>query len=221
MEVLLCNKNEYVYFEEYIKSILGNKHLVLYDTTSIFTEDWIYWCIRRVPFTQLPQNAKIKFINTEQLTVPEKLFEYNFYAIEGVEVYDYSFENISISGKGTYLPYTEIPEETIKLKEYLKQPKLYDFAIIGSPSEHRSNVIKNVKSKGYTVFHVHGWGDTRDIQVGKCRYLLNLHYNYNYQIYESIRCERWRFAGMPIYSEKCIVDLPDGVKTIDPYLPKV
>jgi hypothetical protein len=33
-----------------------------------------------------------------------------------------------------------------------------------------------------------------------------------YQIYEVIRCNRWQFAGMPIYSESCIDGLPNGVK---------
>jgi hypothetical protein len=221
MEVLLCHNNEFRWFEEYIRSILGSKQLVLYDEKSNFTEDWIYWCIRRIPFVLLPCNAKIKFINTEQLTFPIKLAEYNLYAINGVEVYDYSIENIKLSGKGTYLPYTEIPEETAKLKQFLKQSKLYDFAVIGTPSTDRHNAIQKIINRGYTVYHIRGWGDTRDQEVGKCKYLLNLHYNPDYQIYESIRCERWRFAGMPIYSEKCLGSLPPGVKTIDPNFPTV
>jgi len=214
MEVVLCRKDLYMYFVEYINSVLGDKKLILYDDTSRFTENWTYWCLRKVPFHILPKHAIIKFINTEQLTVADKLKEYNLFAKDGIEVYDYSLENIKLSGKGIYLPYRENPDETTKLRSFMNQKKLYDFAVIGTQSIHRDTAIQSIKSKGYTVHHIHKWGDTRDEEVGKCKYLLNLHYNENYVIYESIRCDRWRFAGLPVYSEKCLGNVPAGVKSI-------
>jgi hypothetical protein len=214
MEIVLCYKPEYMYFKEYIQTFLPGKILILYDETiSKIIKPYTCWCIRRIPFSIL-NGQQIKFINTEQLSVPSKLEEYNKYALPGIEIYDYSKENIRISGKGTYLPYTEVPRETEKLKRFLTQKKEYDFAVIGTPSQHRLAQIEKIIKKGYTVKHIHGWDDERDIQVGKCRNFLNIHYNPDYKLYEPIRCERWRFAGMPIYSEECL-DLPDGITIID------
>jgi hypothetical protein len=213
MEIILCYKPEYLYFKEYIQTFLSGKTLVLYDKdTPKIIKPYICWCIRRIPFDKL-NGQQIKFINTEQLSVPSKFEEYKQYALPNIEVYDYSLENIRISGKGIYLPYTENLQETIKLKQFLSQEKLYDFAIIGTPSEHRINQIQKIIEKGYTVYYVHGWNDERDSEVGKCRNLLNIHYSPEYKLYEPIRCERWRFAGMTIYSEECL-DLPEGIKLL-------
>ena len=214
MEIVLCLDTEYIYFKEYIQSALPGRQIYLYNDTSpkIFNK-FVCWCIRRIPFGKL-SGQPIKFINTEQLSVPSKLHEYWRYALPGIEIYDYSLENIRISGKGIYLPYTELPQETLKLKSFLSQKKLYDFAVIGSPSKYRTQQIQKIIEKGYTVNHVHGWDDERDIEVGKCKKLLNIHYNPEYKLYEPIRCERWRFAGMPIYSEECL-DNPPGINIIN------
>jgi hypothetical protein len=215
MEFVLCHKLEYCYLEEYIRSVLPDKSLFLYDgeTPLIFNGN-VFWCIRRIPFHIIPPGSTIKFVNTEQLSVPQKFAEFKQFIVNGVQVYDYSLENIRISGTGSHLPYKEIPEETQKLKEFLLQPKEHDFALIGTPSLYRTTKIKEIVEKGYTVHHIHGWRDERDKEVAKCKYILNLHYSPEYTVYESIRCERWRFAGMPIYSEASL-DLPEGVLGID------
>jgi hypothetical protein len=212
MEVILCPINEFVFMEDYLNSVLPGLFVFKYDPAveDTFPPNYIYWCIRRVPFNKLMPGTKIKFINTEQLTVPWKYQEFTKFLRHDVEVYDYSLANIQVSGIGRYLPYKEVPEETARLKEHLSQEKEYDFALIGTPSEHRTNIINTILSKGYSILHIHGWKDERDKGVGKCRYLLNLHYMPEYTVYESIRCERWRMAGMTIYSEEC-VDLPEGV----------
>jgi hypothetical protein len=214
MEFVLCPEDEFRYFEDYLNSVLPGLFVYKYNsTTGNFSPDHIYWCVRRVPYDKLAFGTRVRFINTEQLTVPSKFNEYKKIIGSGMEIYDYSFANIRISGLGRYLPYKENMEETNRLKEFLKQEKEYDFAVIGTPSKHRTNLINYVASKGYSVCHAYGWNDQRDKQVGKCRYLLNLHYNPEYTVYESIRCERWRFAGMPIYSEESL-DLPKDVKLI-------
>lgn len=216
MDFLLCSRNEFMYFEDYIRSLQLNTSLILYDNhTPPFSENKHYVCIRRIPFHLLPKECKISFINTEQLSVLEKLNEYRKYAIDGIDVYDYSKQNIRISNKGAHLPYRDYPEETNKLKEYLSQEKQFDFAVIGTPSAHRIKLINIICKRGFKVCYVQGWNEFRDNQVGKCRALLNLHFNEQYSVYEPIRCERWRFAGMPIYSEKCSDDVPDGVTVIE------
>ena len=195
---LLCNQSDFVFLEDYINSI-RNCDLILYTPeTPPFQQPDYYMCIRRIPFHLIPGGSKIGFINTEQLCVPSKYAEYLMYAISGIEIFDYSEENIRISGKGKFLPYQEVLAETEKLKGFLDVPKEYDFAVVGTPSEYRFEVIKKYKNAGFTINYVHGWKDERDKEIGKCRALLNIHYNSEYRIYESIRCNRWKFAGMPI-----------------------
>jgi len=221
MEIVLCPETEFVFMEDYLNSVLPGIFVFKYDPAveGTFPSNYIYWCIRRVPFTKLIPGTKIKFINTEQLTVPWKYQEFTKFLRYDVEVYDYSLANIQVSGIGRYMPYKEIPEETARLKDYLNQEKKYDFALIGTPSEHRCNLINTILLKGYSICYVNGWKNERDKEVGKCKYLLNLHYSPEYTVYESIRCERWRMAGMQIYSEES-VDLPEGVLLLSDIPPK-
>jgi hypothetical protein len=212
MAVILCADHEYVYFKEYIETFLEKNRLVLYNgSTEPFSENVMYVCIRRIPFNLLPPKCFLSFINTEQLSVPSKFLEYKMHVRPNIRIFDYSLQNIKISGIGHYLPYKENPNETIKLKEFLEQPKEFDFAVIGTMSEYRRNIMKTVSSKGYKVYFVSGWGDARDKEVGKCKALLNIHFNGDYKLYEPIRCERWRFAGMPIFSEECIDEVPSEI----------
>lgn len=221
MEVVLCPANEFIFMEDYLNSIFPELFIIPYDPAveEPFSSNYTYWCVRRVPFNRLLSGTKIKFINTEQLTVPWKYQEFTKFLRYDVEVYDYSLANIQVSGIGRYLPYKEVPEEISRLKKHLTQKKEYDFALIGTPSEHRKNTINTILSKGYTINYIHGWKDERDKEVGKCRYLLNLHFRPEYTVYESIRCERWRMAGMTIYSEAS-VDLPEGIKLLSDIPPK-
>ena len=46
-----------------------------------------------------------------------------------------------------------------------------------------------------------GWGEARDKEIASCKLLLNIHHNNDYNIFDSIRCDRWIFAGMPVISE--------------------
>jgi len=214
--VLLCRKCDFVFLEDYIRAIDLKMPILFHDsTTNPYKEVGEYWCIRTVPFHLIPSGSKINFINTEQLSVPTKLLEFKMYDIFGVNIYDYSLGNIRIIGKGIHLPYKENTAETAALQMFLKQEKEYDFAVIGTPSAHRTKQIKRLTDKGFKVHHIIGWNAERDKEVGKCKALLNLHYSPNYSLYESIRCERWRFAGMQVYTEECSDEIPSDVQIID------
>lgn len=213
--VLLVSDIEYFFFCEYIKTFCDISRIIIYNnTTKPFTENIYYLCIRRIPYEILPTECKIGFINTEQLTVSSKLEEYNTTINSGknIDIFDYSLYNISISGKGTFLPYLENKKETNYLKSLMPCKKEYDIAIIGHMSPHRQEIIDKLKQQGYSVYFIVGWGNLRDKEIAKCKCIVNLHYTDEYQIYEVIRCNRWQFAGMPIYSEPCIDGLPNGVK---------
>ena len=68
---------------------------------------------------------------------------------------------------------------------------------------------------GLNIDYIQGFGAERDIKIGKSRILLNIHLQKEWKIYESLRCERWRFAGMPIVSETCFSYSPEDIDTYD------
>lgn len=210
-EDIHCYVTDFPYLEDYIRSLSCTP--IIYDNFTQFTaKEYVF--IRRVPANL--KDRKITFINTEQLSVHSKLQEYNKFVGSAHVVYDYSLENIRLVSRGIHLPYCERSEETATLKEFLMQPKEYDFAVIGSDSPHRTKIKDILAQRGFKICHVHGWNSFRDKQVGKCRALLNIHFNDEFRVYESIRCDRWRFAGMPIYSESCL-DMVDSITFVDDF----
>ena len=195
--------------KEYIESF--SEEVVQYSNSTTFEVDE-YMCVRRIP--NLPEGSKIKFLNTEQLCVPEKMAEYKGFASRANEIFDYSESNIKLSGKGTYLPYKERPEETEKLRGYLDVPKEFDVVVVGSHSERRKKIVDELRSQFLRVDWITDlFGDERDIRIGKAHILLNLHYSDSYKEFESIRCNRWKWAGMRILTEPC--NAPDGISVVE------
>lgn len=197
--------------QEYIQSFAGEDPIVLYNNETVF-EVGTYLCVRRIP--NLPEGSQVSFLNTEQLCVPEKLEEYKTFSSKVEEIYDFSEENIKVVG-GTYLPYKERLEETEKLRGYLDVPKEYDAVVIGSHSERRRKIIEDLRSQYLRIQWITDlFGDERDKQIGKAHVLLNLHYSETYSEFESIRCNRWKWAGMPVLTEPC-ARVPDGFSVVE------
>ena len=221
--VFLSKKDNHKYFKEYIESICDGDEILLWDGNSILEPNRFYMCVGEVPRSKIPPSCKIAYINVEQLSDPARLNEYNSIIKDGIEIYDYSRDNIRISGKGTYLPYKENPAETAKLKSFMNVKKEYLVATVGNMSNRRTDIIKNIVSNGIMVKQVSGWEDDRDREIGKAHILLNIHHSDTYNIYEAIRCERWRFAGMPIVSEVSMSPMPEDIieTTVSDFLPKI
>lgn len=191
-----------------------------------------YICVRRIPEEILPVGARIVFVNTEQLTVPAKLAEYNAFLRSArtkwpdLEVWDYSLENIRIGNQpgAVYVPVIENALESQKLRGMIQRarmsPQTYDVACVGTPTSYRMRIVKDLQGKGIKIDFIHGsWADERDERIARCKVLLNLHADSTYNLYEPIRCERWRFVGMPIVSEPCVDPVPPGVIVCDiPFL---
>lgn len=197
--------------KEYVESFSNEDPIVLYNNETVFEVDE-YLCVRRIP--KLPEGSKVKFLNTEQLCVPEKLAEYKLIVLKADEVFDYSEENIKLVG-GTYLPYKERLEETEKLRGYLDVPKEYDVIVVGTESERRKKIINELQCQFLRVYWIKNlFGDERDKQIGKAHVLLNLHYSETYSEFESIRCNRWKWAGMPVLTEPCI-RVPNGISVVE------
>ena len=211
---ILCHAEDFPYVEDYINNFKGTNTVIQYtQATPPFTENQYYMCVRRVPFGLLPKECKIGFVNTEQLSDPGKYEDYKKYVKEGIEVFDFSYGNIKISHTGEHLPYIENPEETEKLKEFMKAPKKYNIAVIGTPTTYRTEFITSLRKVGFIINYICEFGDARDKQIGECSILLNLHALKDYSVYETVRCERWRFAGMQIVSEDCTDTVPSGIVT--------
>jgi glycosyltransferase involved in cell wall biosynthesis len=196
--------------KEYVESF--GEEVIQYNNDTKF-EEGHYRCIRRIP--DLPAGCTVEFINTEQLCVPEKMTEYMATVKRADKIFDYSESNIKLSGKGTYLPYTERPEETEKLRGYLDIPKEFDVVVVGSHSERRKKIVEDLRCQFLRVDWITNlFGDERDIRIGKAHILLNLHYSDSYQEFESIRCNRWKWAGMRVLTEPCS-GIPDGISVVD------
>jgi hypothetical protein len=217
-KVIICHSLDYIYLKEYIETFPTVNSIYTYnDTTGILQENIYYLCIRRVPYRILPQNCIIGFINTEQLSVASKMEEYKMNLAKVSDLYDYSLENIRILNDTSkciiHVPYIENTDETIKLQRCIDVVKEFDVCILGTWSYNRQSYVDILKANGFRVDFIYTeFGDERDSRVGKSKILLNIHYDRAFTVYENIRCERWRFAGMPVITEVCSGSL-EGIPT--------
>ena len=181
--------------------------------------------------TILGKFKEIGYFNTEPLNINIRLQNVqNVQNVpENIKIYDYSLGNIKImkehhmKNELIYLPYTLNPPENKMLKSLkLKYKKTYDFGIICSGScylynnkkilnpPRRRTIVENLITKGFTVNIISGFGKSRDIELAKCKTILNIHgqfinENVNVdepaKIFEHIRCNRLLDAGYHILSE--------------------
>jgi len=125
-----------------------------------------------------------------------------------IEVWDYSLTNTSIL-KNYGLNVKHVPiklslDTIIKYRNYRVQPE-YDIVFCGQLSEYRKNILTKLEEKGKTVKIIDGeYSGQRDIDIGKAKLLINIHYNENYRVFESIRCEPWIASGMKVLSENSL-----------------
>jgi beta-1,4-mannosyl-glycoprotein beta-1,4-N-acetylglucosaminyltransferase len=105
--------------------------------------------------------------------------------------------------------------------EFLKKinhgRKEYDFGIMCSGSvpttdpnkltpPRRKKVVKYLLDQGFTVHIISGWGKERDIELSKCKTILNIHGQHGEHpstIFEHIRCNRLLYANYSVLSETC------------------
>jgi hypothetical protein len=200
---------------EYLSSnVLGSEtpYLLYNDTTNL---DALVPLFRRfvcvgIPKKWLEDKTSIKnvvFVNTEQLTGKGNLDKYNMEAsYPGVqEIWDYSATNISISGKGRLVRCLPSLQEIFILQTLLKTvPKRYDVVIVNTMYGRRLELANELEKRGWSVLKLNGsFQQERDAKIASARVLINWHANEDWTVYEELRCERWRIAGMPIITETC------------------
>ena len=79
-----------------------------------------------------------------------------------------------------------------------------------------------LKSSNISINVIELFGKDRDIELAKCKIILNIHAEDDYKIFESCRCEPWLKLGITVISEnsldndpRCInVNYNDIVKTV-------
>ena len=160
-----------------------------------------------------PNDTRPKIIyNIEQMT-REKIRAYSIPRMtkdDIVEVWDYSTANISILKnyiKNVVHVPMRLPLDTIiRYRNYRKTP-LYDVVFCGELSDYRNHILTQIEQRGFTVQRItNNYTNSRDIMIGKAKILLNIHYNEEYKIFESIRCEPWMACGLTVVSESSLDD---------------
>lgn len=165
--------------------------------------------------------------NTEQMSRPGKLAEFAraWHSVQRakpdhvqMEVWDYSAWNAAAIQRAlgptvtVRVKKTASDADVTSLRELLaSSPKDFDYAVLGSSSPHRSAVIHEMRVRGKRVVEINrSVGRARDEQIARARVLLNVHFNADYQVFESVRCGRWLAAGMRVETEPCAND-PEAV----------
>lgn len=164
-----------------------------------------------------PPNFSGIIYNTEQLTAKHHL-ECLLAIVkrsptDTIEIWDYSQVNIKILEshglKAKHVPLKTSDTYVQRIKAvYQSRPPKYDIAFNGSISERRSKILEGLKAAGFNVLISSSWGIQRDEEIAQSRLLINIHYNTDYQIFESARCEPWLSLGFPVISETSIEDDP-------------
>src|ERR1044071_7883959 len=219
---LYCKNDIIQYMLEYINSFVVNLGLILviknqkdWDNLSVDSDNSIHIFVQSIPSNILHNHTNnIFLINTEQLTRTEYMNYSQNVLNFNVKILDYSVENIQLMGnlhrdKLFYLPYQPNPTEIFKLEKYVSSvEKKYDIVFVGCLSPKRQKIIDELNAKAKIKICVINnlWSDTRDKEIASGKILLNIHYDSNYNIYESLRCDRWTFAGMMVISEKSTWD---------------
>jgi len=224
MKYVVCKDFFHKWFVEYMntfKSYIPLTYSELQTVKNDFDElllvhkaDWIS--------DEFLKRAKlVRIMNTEQMcekeremffvTEVERLSERVGYK---VEVVDYSPTNISILEKHGFVCLLHLYETPEFEKNYLQYllyttEKTHDIGFVGALNPRRIHVIEKLKEAGYKVLVVKEYGDARDRSIAKCKVLLNIHYESYFTVFETIRCNRWLAAGMPVISESSI-DVPES-----------
>lgn len=200
------NSIVYTYVSEYVDFIVNQtnlERLVVDKMSHIYSEQNIYIFIQTIPDLSISYK-NIILINIEQLT-RTNFYDYVKTCLDrNIKVFDYSIENIDFIDKYdsiSWLPYQINTDENNKLCEYNQTKKLYDIGFIGAISNKRNYILSELINKGYSVLKILAFGDVRDKMMASAKILLNIHFADDYNIHESLRCDRHLFSNTIVVSE--------------------
>lgn len=227
---LLCKRSTYKYFDEYIDN-LSYYHpnfiynLIIYSTESNLIKQMtsvnraVIISIRDMPnYLKRPSDNIKLYLNTEQYVKQFRTNEHGEPFITVIRKYyngiiDYSLTNIRNMKRGGiktnffYLPYLLNPSENIykctEERRINNVPRRIDVGMIPVNSERRENIYQNLKKNLHTskVRRLSGFGKERDEDLSRCKILVNIHIEKEYNIFETMRCHRLLYDRVIIISE--------------------
>ncbi len=97
-----------------------------------------------------------------------------------------------------YLPY--VPCNLVDFERLRKKEKKYDVAFVGHMGPYRSHIVSRLE-KLYNLIDIRTFGDDKDRQVAESKVLINIHYDDQYEVLESLRCVPAYLAGTLVVSQ--------------------
>ena len=221
--------------EDYIES-LNERYNIVYTQDT----DYVLSCNpKKITFVMNVSNEQIiekyknthvelSILNTEPLTISHNLdlLKGYIYKYPYLKIYDYSFSNTQMllnnRINAELLEYISSEKEIRRLKKLnASSEKMYDFGIItyGNTETNtieclfhkKRDIVENLMRKGFKVHIISGWGEERDIELAKCKVILNIHSilgingnMYYSKTFENIRCNRLLDSGFNILSEDSV-----------------
>jgi hypothetical protein len=160
----------------------------------------VYIFVQSFPTNLIIDNSyqNIYLLNIEQLS-RYNCIKYIHTLPKNIKIIDYSKENMLYYSDyyySKYLPYQ------INYDEIYNFQKHRDICIIIGESPRRNNIINGFINKGCNIDIISGWKKERDEILFTYKILINIGYDENYKIFESLRCDRCIFNKMIVISEK-------------------
>jgi hypothetical protein len=205
---ILCQNDDLKFVIEYLNSIkvYFNYDLVLFKKKKIkkiktLNEkyDGIIFIKEFVDIFDSQDKKKIFLINMEQMT---REFWRNK-VLENDNLIDYSMGNISLLNRENiiYFPYG------VNKNEFFDIKKEFDICMItNSQSNKRNKIFNEIKNRGGNIDLISLFGEERDKIVFKYKILINIHFDDDFQVYESLRCDRCIFNKMIVITETSLDD---------------
>ncbi len=222
MKLIVADDSVYKFFIEYMHTFesyipISKSQLSAYrledceEIVAVQRGTWLPESVYKYPL-------KISIANTEQLCDPSvlsrvlsEIMEVGHKVHNELTIYDYSTINSDLLGRNgltvVYHPYTLVNSENEFLHSLHSTPKVYDIGFVGALNERRKSVLDELRNAGISVNVVTSFGKERDYELAKCNYILNIHWDSHFTIFESIRCNRWLDAGYKIITETS-TDIP-------------
>jgi hypothetical protein len=212
-KIIYCYSADYKVFVEYLccYELYGYK-IIKWKSKTInnISKNNYNIFIRFVPDRYIDYTNVI--INTEQVSNVKNFDIINKYIMKNIIIFDYSHENTIIlknkfpNGKIYHIPYLFMNKEINILKNYINNTNKYDIVFCGGLTDRRKIIIDELIKLNYSVLYVSGWNDDRDKLLASGKILLNIHANNDFNIFESIRCDRWIFSGLLVITEDSLSD---------------
>ena len=207
MNYIICMHNIYHVIEDYILSFINIIHAELKIIDNNFDIDFLdsnnYIFIQSFPsklLSKINNNLNIYIINTEQLSFPEKRHISGF-PNKNINIIDYAYANFNYYNLLVYKQKFLLPYQ-VNYNEIFNINKINDICLIGDRiPPYRQTIINLLKNKNINVDIISGFGKNRDKLLFKYKILLNISYNQNFNIFESIRCDRCVYNKIIIISD--------------------